>query len=758
MNKRLISSLLAAAMVCSLAPAAFADDTQSSDPQTSESTEENAFVNQWTAFVEASQLGNTVVPGSEMKYSEVPDIQKVLAEGYSQLWETTEANGEDVLASLKAELLQAVKDYNLYLLDAVYNEGEGYTVGETTYYLPEEAYTAAKQAIQNAKDIESAITSYTTALSVQYPYDAQVNVDAWTAFVEASQLGDTVVPGSEMKYSEVPDIQKVLAEGYSKLWETKTEQAGAETLASLKEELLQAVKDYNLYLLDAVYSEGEGYTVGETTYVMPEQAYTIAKQEITKAAEIQDSITAYETALQAQYANDEVAIEKVGFKALGSDANAAINAWIQALDGKEGTVSDSDANTMYIGLNRRTGTDTNQAYTVRVEKGNSTVYETDIAANQNAGVIYFTFETEKGSSALTGIEAGTYTVSLLKQGWTDPINTVTVDLAQITFDTNGGSAAPAAFYGAVGDTVALPAAPTNSGYNFAGWSDGTNSYTGSTFTVPALQTVALQAQWNKQSSSHHSSSSGSSNYTLTFETNGGSTLNPVAKSSGTTIDLASYTPTKEGYTFAGWYSDSKLTEKVTSVKLTQNTSVYAKWTADSQTPVTGGCDYSADCVVNQFKDIADTAWYHQAVDYVVDEGLMNGTGTTTFAPTTTTTRGMLMTMLARLDGTDTTGGATWYEKGMNWAVAKGVSDGTNPANNITREQLVAMLYRYAGSPAATGNLSAYADGAKVSSWATTAMQWAVESKVISGKGNGTLDPQGYATRAEVAQILMNYNQ
>ena len=91
-------------------------------------------------------------------------------------------------------------------------------------------------------------------------------------------------------------------------------------------------------------------------------------------------------------------------------------------------------------------------------------------------------------------------------------------------------------------------------------------------------------------------------------------------------------------------------------------------------------------------------WYADAVKYVTDKGLMNGTDDNQFSPSATTTRAMLMTVLARYAGEDTTGGATWYEKGMNWAKAKGVSDGTNPNANITREQLVTMMYRYAGSP------------------------------------------------------------
>ena len=156
-----------------------------------------------------------------------------------------------------------------------------------------------------------------------------------------------------------------------------------------------------------------------------------------------------------------------------------------------------------------------------------------------------------------------------------------------------------------------------------------------------------------------------------------------------------------------------------------------------------------------FVDVAKSDWFADAVAYVTDKGLMNGTGSDTFSPNASTTRGMLMTVLARYAGEDTTGGSPWYQKGMNWAKAKGVSDGTNPEVNITREQLVTMLYRYAGSPKANGSLDSFSDAASVSSYAVNAMQWAVANGIVNGS-NGKLNPQNNATRAEVAAILMRF--
>ena len=159
---------------------------------------------------------------------------------------------------------------------------------------------------------------------------------------------------------------------------------------------------------------------------------------------------------------------------------------------------------------------------------------------------------------------------------------------------------------------------------------------------------------------------------------------------------------------------------------------------------------------NAFNDVASGSWYADAVKNVVNKGLMAGTGKDTFAPDNQVTRAMMWTVLARLDGKDVSGASTWYAKAMTWATEKGVSDGTFPGNSITREQLATMLWRAAGSPEAKGALTNFNDAASVSSWATQAMTWAVEQGLISGMGDGALNPQGNATRAQLAVILTAY--
>lgn len=121
------------------------------------------------------------------------------------------------------------------------------------------------------------------------------------------------------------------------------------------------------------------------------------------------------------------------------------------------------------------------------------------------------------------------------------------------------------------------------------------------------------------------------------------------------------------------------------------------------------------------------------------------------------TRAMVWTVLARLDGQDTSGGANWYAQAQTWAAANDISDGTLPQGNVTREQLIAILYRYSGSPEANENLNSFGDAGQISNWASDAMQWAVQNGLIVGSNNA-LNPQGDATRAEVSMILMRYIQ
>ena len=149
-------------------------------------------------------------------------------------------------------------------------------------------------------------------------------------------------------------------------------------------------------------------------------------------------------------------------------------------------------------------------------------------------------------------------------------------------------------------------------------------------------------------------------------------------------------------------------------------------------------------------------WYYDAVRFVSVNGLFQGTGAGQFSPDAAMTRAMFLTVLARYEGVDTTDGETWYAVALDWALESGVSDGSNPTQNLTREQLATMLYRFAGSPAVHGTLDGFTDASSVSSWAKDAVSWAVEEGLMEGLGGSRLSPGGAATRAQVAAIFQRY--
>ena len=249
---------------------------------------------------------------------------------------------------------------------------------------------------------------------------------------------------------------------------------------------------------------------------------------------------------------------------------------------------------------------------------------------------------------------------------------------------------------------------------------------------------------------------GTSKYTLRFVTNGGSTLEAITAIKGTTIKLKDYVPTREGYTFAGWYLNTDLTEKVTEVTLNSSISIYAKWTKNGM----------------PFTDIKVGSWYYDAVTFVYENGLMQGTSATRFSPDSSLTRAMLAQILYNRAGkptvkdksafTDVANDA-WYADAVIWAYGEGIVSGVGggkfaPDASITREQLAAMLYRAAGSPEVQETTLTFNDASKVSSYAKSAICWAVEEGIVTGKGGNRLDPTGTATRAEVAQMLARFEQ
>lgn len=165
----------------------------------------------------------------------------------------------------------------------------------------------------------------------------------------------------------------------------------------------------------------------------------------------------------------------------------------------------------------------------------------------------------------------------------------------------------------------------------------------------------------------------------------------------------------------------------------------------------------ANCACESFYDLDASRWYHEAIDWAYNLGLMNGTTKSTFGPNAAATRAQTWTMLARIAGQDTRRSSTWYEVGQKWAMNLSITDGANPMGSLTREQLAAMLYRYVGSPAVNGTLT-FTDSANVSAWARNAMIWAVQNGILDGVGGNRLNPKGTTTRAQAAAIFMRFSK
>jgi len=248
--------------------------------------------------------------------------------------------------------------------------------------------------------------------------------------------------------------------------------------------------------------------------------------------------------------------------------------------------------------------------------------------------------------------------------------------------------------------------------------------------------------------------SGSASYTLTFETNGGSKISSVSKTSGTAVNLIDYKPTRDGYTFAGWCSDAALTAKVTSVTLTKSTTVYAKWTEKSANP---------------FADVSDSAYYHDAVLWAVKNGVTGGTSNTAFSPDMTCTRAQMAVFLWRAEGspepastncpfTDVSKDAYYY-KAVLWAVEKGITAGTSTTtfgsdDIVTRGQAVTFLWRAAGKPEAA-SVNPFTDVSK-DVYFYDAVLWAVEQGITNGTSATSFSPSNSCTRAQIVTFLYRY--
>lgn len=357
-----------------------------------------------------------------------------------------------------------------------------------------------------------------------------------------------------------------------------------------------------------------------------------------------------------------------------------------------------------------------------------------------------------------------YTMTLKAQ-WKANTYTVTVK------DDGNGTASADPASAKMGKEVRLTAMP-NSGYHFKEWeviSDNVK-IEDNKFTMPA-DDVTVKAIFERNASSGGSGGGGGGTtyYTLTFETNGGGSMQAIRAARGKTLDLSAYTPMRDGYDFGGWYADKDLTQRITEIKLSGSKTVYADWKKREPN--------EPDAVKNPFADVNAGDWFYQDVLFSYEKGLMSGMDAAAFAPYANTTRAQIAVIFYRMEGspavegensfTDVVrgSGTAWFYDAVTWAQKNGIMGGYSnssfaPNDPITREQLAAIFYRYAqykGYDTTQGGMAIreFGDYESISDYAMSAMAWAVNTGLVKGDSN-LLYPKGTATRAELAAMLHRF--
>ena len=398
--------------------------------------------------------------------------------------------------------------------------------------------------------------------------------------------------------------------------------------------------------------------------------------------------------------------------------------------------------------------------------GNPTSYTVEsatITLNQPTKTGY-TFTGWSGTD-LTGEDNLTVTIPAGSTGDRSYTAHWSLNTYSITYDLDGGTASGNPdFYTVESSTITLNP-PTRTGYTFIGWS-GTD-LSGSdnlTVTIPAgsIGNCSYIAHWSLNI------------YSITYDLDGGTALgNPdfyTVESSAITLNE----PTKAGYVFTGWSGTDLVGEDNLTVTIPAGSIGDRRYTAHWEFDPTIIAALNPTPNVD-FLDVSRTDWFYYDVRYVCENGLMNGTSRNRFSPYGTATRGMLVTILYRMENeprcfgsaafSDVKPGA-YYEKAVVWAsqnnIVSGYTDGTfRPDAPVTREQLASILYRYTlyrgqdVSAGETTSLTGYGDAQAVSSYALPAMRWACGTGILQG-ANGKLNSSGLATRAQLAAMLHRY--
>ena len=328
---------------------------------------------------------------------------------------------------------------------------------------------------------------------------------------------------------------------------------------------------------------------------------------------------------------------------------------------------------------------------------------------------------------------------------------------------NGGEGATGSGRYTEYTTVSIYAG-TKEGYTFNGWTSDAGvifadaKSAATSFTMPG-RNVTVTANWTKDADEDPGVFP--LIFRLTFDSNGGSKIDDVLGSLGLVVDLTldKYQPVRDGYTFTGWYTDKELTDKVTSVRIGSDSTVYAGW-EEIKLP-----EEKPD-IKDIFNDVPSGSYYEDAVIWAVGNGITNGTGEMTFDPDGICTRAQAVTFLWRAAGSPAAEGnvmpfedvvpGSYYYDAVLWAVENGITKGTSettfsPDMNCSRAQIVTFLWRSQGSPAADGII--LFDDVASDVYYTEAVLWAVSESVTNGTSATTFSPDNNCTRAQIVTFI-----
>ena len=368
-----------------------------------------------------------------------------------------------------------------------------------------------------------------------------------------------------------------------------------------------------------------------------------------------------------------------------------------------------------------------------------------------------------GGSTVTGSDGERVTIppegGTLQPGG-DVEYTVTV-----TFDSQGGSQVPSQDI-TVGEPVSQPDDPTRTGYRFLGWYTAATGGARWDFTQPVTGDQTLYAQWAYLPPANP-------NYKITIgdTENGTVTVNPTAAKEGTTVTI---TPVPDaGYQVGTVSVTDRFGQAVAVDQQADGTYTFVMPDGQVTVEVTFLQGEATDL---PFSDVTESDWFYDAVTYAYENGLMDGVGMGLFAPNSETTRAQLVTILHRLAGQPAPSGdsgfsdvetGTWYTDAVAWAAQNGIVNGVSdtqfaPGDDITREQLAVILYRYATyqgyDVSQRADLSGFVDAGTISTYAQEALSWANAQGLVLGVEDDSLRPQGNASRAQIAAVLMRFCQ